>query len=168
MATPCPKFKPDRLCDGPPHGCLCLHGSKITGRQAVVFFDAFRNAIRRVTEPLHGNQPKRCRFAGTGRTHDERVTSNHCVRRGMSRSIRPARWPLVSSHVHGVRQQGIRAGNWLTKAHAEALINCPDASTRKGKRDRALLALLVGCGLRNAAVAEGLGRDRGRPRRARK
>jgi len=56
--------------------------------------------------------------------------------------------------VPGVRQQGTRAGNWLTKAQAGALINCPDAATMKGKRDRALLALLVGCGLRRGeAVA---------------
>jgi integrase len=50
--------------------------------------------------------------------------------------------------VAGVKQQGVRAGNWLTRAQAEALINCPDFSTLKGKRDRAVLALLVGCGLR--------------------
>jgi len=50
--------------------------------------------------------------------------------------------------VAGVKQQGVRAGNWLTRAQAEALINCPDGSTLKGKRNRAVLALLVGCGLR--------------------
>jgi site-specific recombinase XerD len=50
--------------------------------------------------------------------------------------------------VAGVKQQGVRAGNWLTTAQAEALINCPDPSTLKGKRDRAVFALLVGCGLR--------------------
>ena len=56
--------------------------------------------------------------------------------------------------VAGVKQQGLRAGNWLTRAQAEALINCPDPSTLKGKRDRAVLALLVGCGLRRGeAVA---------------
>jgi site-specific recombinase XerD len=56
--------------------------------------------------------------------------------------------------VAGIKQQGVRAGNWLSKAQAEALINRPDASTRKGKRDRAVLALLVGCGLRRGeAVA---------------
>ncbi|HSM77246.1 MAG TPA: tyrosine-type recombinase/integrase [Bryobacteraceae bacterium] len=56
--------------------------------------------------------------------------------------------------VAGARQQGVRAGNWLTKSQAEALINCPNATTLKGQRDRALLALLVGCGLRRAeAVA---------------
>jgi integrase/recombinase XerD len=56
--------------------------------------------------------------------------------------------------VAGVKQQGTRAGNWLTKAQAEALINCPDPRTLKGKRDRAILALLMGCGLRRGeAVA---------------
>ena len=50
--------------------------------------------------------------------------------------------------VVGIKQQGVRAGNWLTRAQAEALINYPDPSTLKGKRDRAILALLVGCGLR--------------------
>jgi integrase len=56
--------------------------------------------------------------------------------------------------VPGVKQTGTRAGNWLTRAQAEALINLPDPATLKGKRDRALLALLVGCGLRRGeAVA---------------
>jgi integrase len=56
--------------------------------------------------------------------------------------------------VPGVKHQGNRAGNWLTKVQAEALINAPDPASLKGTRDRALLALLVGCGLRRAeAVA---------------
>ena len=58
--------------------------------------------------------------------------------------------------VAGVRQQGVRAGKWLTKAEAEAeaLINAPDPATLKGTRARALLGLLVGCGLRRGeAVA---------------
>ena len=55
--------------------------------------------------------------------------------------------------VTGVKQSGVRAGNWLTRAQAEALINCPDPATLKGKRDRAILALLVGCGLRRAEAA---------------
>jgi integrase len=52
--------------------------------------------------------------------------------------------------VPGVRQAGTRAGNWLTGAQAETLINAPDPTTLKGKRDRAMLALLIGCGLRRA------------------
>jgi len=52
--------------------------------------------------------------------------------------------------VAGVKQQGVRAGNWLTRCQAEALLHAPDAATLKGQRDRALLALLIGCGLRRA------------------
>jgi integrase len=56
--------------------------------------------------------------------------------------------------VPGVKQSGSRVGNWLTRAQAEALINAPDPATLKGQRDRAMLALLVGCGLRRGeAVA---------------
>ena len=42
----------------------------------------------------------------------------------------------------------MRAGNWLTAEQARALLLAPDENTLKGKRDRALLAVLVGCGLR--------------------
>jgi integrase/recombinase XerD len=55
--------------------------------------------------------------------------------------------------VPGVKQAGVRAGNWLTKVQAEALINAPDPATLKGQRDRALLGLLVGCGLRRGEAA---------------
>src|SRR5579862_3868167 len=43
--------------------------------------------------------------------------------------------------VAGVKQQGIRTGNWLTRSQAQALINQPDPASLKGKRDRAVLAL---------------------------
>jgi integrase len=56
--------------------------------------------------------------------------------------------------VPGAKQQGTRAGNWLTKAQAEALLHAPDPSTLKGKRDRIILALLVGCGLRRAEAVQ--------------
>jgi integrase/recombinase XerD len=56
------------------------------------------------------------------------------------------------TRVKGVRQHGIRAGNWLTREQARELLNAPDASTLKGKRDRAILALLIGCGLRRTEL----------------
>ena len=50
--------------------------------------------------------------------------------------------------IRGAEQHGVRTGNWLTKRQAEALLAAPDPSTHQGKRDRAILAVLVGCGLR--------------------
>src|SRR5207248_1352564 len=57
------------------------------------------------------------------------------------------------SRVKGVKREGIRTGNWLTARQAEALVNSPDAATLKGKRDRALLAVMIGCGLRREESA---------------
>jgi len=47
---------------------------------------------------------------------------------------------------------GVTAGNWLLKDQANQLLNAPDPATLKGKRDRAILALLICCGLRRAEV----------------
>jgi len=55
--------------------------------------------------------------------------------------------------VQGVRNGGRRAGNWLTKEQAQDVLNAPDVSTLKGLRDRAILAVLLGCGLRRSEVA---------------
>jgi integrase/recombinase XerD len=52
----------------------------------------------------------------------------------------------------GVKQQGVRTGNWLVKKQANELLNAPDPSTLKGKRDRAILALLICCGLRRGEL----------------
>lgn len=54
----------------------------------------------------------------------------------------------------GVKAAGVRAGNWLTQAQAQTLLNAPDTSTLKGLRDRAILALMLGGGLRRSEVAE--------------
>ena len=55
--------------------------------------------------------------------------------------------------VKGIRQEGTRSGNWLVKQQAQQLLDAPDVSTLKGLRDRAILALLLGCGLRRAEAA---------------
>jgi site-specific recombinase XerD len=55
--------------------------------------------------------------------------------------------------VKGARREGRRTGNWLTREEAQQWLNAPDTRTRKGKRDRALLAVLIGCGLRRAEAA---------------
>jgi len=55
--------------------------------------------------------------------------------------------------VPNVRQQGTRLGNWLTREQARELLQVPDRSTLKGKRDHAILAVLVGCALRRDELA---------------
>jgi site-specific recombinase XerD len=55
--------------------------------------------------------------------------------------------------VKGVKREGVRTGNWLTIHQAEKFVNAPDTTTLKGKRDRALLAVLIGCGLRRDETA---------------
>lgn len=57
------------------------------------------------------------------------------------------------SRVKGVRKEGKRLGNWLTKEQAQALLQRPNISTIKGARDRAILAVLLGCGLRREECA---------------
>jgi integrase len=57
------------------------------------------------------------------------------------------------SKVRGLRLHGVRIGNWLTAASARELLGAPDSNSVKGKRDRAVLALLIGCGLRRSEVA---------------
>lgn len=52
--------------------------------------------------------------------------------------------------VKGVPFRGTRTGKWLTKEQAQAWLNTPDTKTLKGLRDRALLGVLFGCGLRRA------------------
>src|SRR5215216_5029068 len=55
--------------------------------------------------------------------------------------------------IKGVRQEGTRTGNWLAKQQAQQLLDAADIDTLKGLRDRAILALLLGCGLRRAEAA---------------
>ena len=45
-------------------------------------------------------------------------------------------------------------GNWLTAEQAGSLWQSPDTARMKGKRDRALLAVLLACGLRRHEAAK--------------
>src|SRR5580693_9261119 len=57
------------------------------------------------------------------------------------------------SRVKSVKSTGIRVGNWLSARQAQSLLNAPDISTVRGLRDRGILAVLLGCGLRRSEVA---------------
>ncbi len=54
--------------------------------------------------------------------------------------------------VKGVRRLGIRVGNWLTAEQGKRLLNATSADTLRSKRNRAMLSLLIGCGLRRAEL----------------
>lgn len=53
----------------------------------------------------------------------------------------------------GVRKHGVRLGNWLTKDQGQTLLHAFDRSTLRGTRDYAMVAVLLGCGLRRAELA---------------
>jgi site-specific recombinase XerD len=55
--------------------------------------------------------------------------------------------------VKGARSEGRRTGNWLTREEAQAWLGAPDKRAMRGLRDRALLAVLIGCGLRRSEAA---------------
>jgi integrase len=57
------------------------------------------------------------------------------------------------TRVKGAASKGVRVGNWLSVQQAQKLLNAPDVTTKKGLRDRAMLAVLLGCGLRRSEVA---------------
>src|ERR1700723_3068922 len=57
------------------------------------------------------------------------------------------------SRVKSVKSTGIRVGNWLSQRQAQALLSAPNIATLVGLRDRAILAVLLGCGLRRSEVA---------------
>jgi site-specific recombinase XerD len=54
--------------------------------------------------------------------------------------------------VKGPKKLGVRLGNWLTTAQGRRLLEAPNRGATKGKRDHAILALLLGCGLRRAEL----------------
>jgi site-specific recombinase XerC len=53
----------------------------------------------------------------------------------------------------GAKRGGVRLGHWLTVEQAEQLLVLPDLQTLKGNRDGAVLAILLGAGLRRSELA---------------
>ena len=69
-------------------------------------------------------------------------------RQAADRGALTAEEALRLASVPNVKQGGQRLGKWLTEGEAGKLLVAPDGKTRIGIRDRAILALLVACGLR--------------------
>ena len=54
--------------------------------------------------------------------------------------------------VKGVRRLGVRLGNWLTPEQGRRLLDARDTTTPRELRDHAMLAVLLGCGLRRGEL----------------
>ncbi len=55
--------------------------------------------------------------------------------------------------VKGAKKHGVRLGNWLTAEQGRALLSVFDQTRLRGMRDYAMVAVLLGCGLRRAELA---------------
>ena len=60
----------------------------------------------------------------------------------------------VIHRVQGVRKLNSRLGNWITAAKAAALWQVADGQTLTGERNRAILTILLGRGLRRREFVE--------------
>jgi integrase len=54
--------------------------------------------------------------------------------------------------VKGVRRIGVRLGNWLTPEQGRRLLECTTPSTLRELRNHAMVAMLIGCGLRRGEL----------------
>jgi integrase len=56
--------------------------------------------------------------------------------------------------VRKVKKLGTRLGNWLSPQEAQSLLRLPAPDSIAGKRDRAILGIALGCGLRRRELAD--------------
>jgi site-specific recombinase XerD len=54
--------------------------------------------------------------------------------------------------IKGVKQLGQRSGNWLTLEQSSDVLDHAHGGSLRAKRDRAMLAMLLGCGLRRSEL----------------
>lgn len=54
--------------------------------------------------------------------------------------------------VKGVRRLGVRVGNWLTAEQGKRLLQSSSLDHLRGRRNYAMLAILIGCGLRRGEL----------------
>jgi site-specific recombinase XerD len=84
---------------------------------------------------------------------NQRLTAlRQLAARASEEGVLPVEHAVAISRIKGARQVAAPTTSPLTSQQAEELMNAPDSGTIKGQRDRALLALLVGCGLRRNEI----------------
>jgi len=83
---------------------------------------------------------------------NQRLTAvRRLAARASEEGLLPIEQAIAIQRVKGA-SKGRPATNLLTFQQAEELMNVPDSNSTKGQRDRALLALLVACGLRRDEI----------------
>ena len=58
------------------------------------------------------------------------------------------------ARVKGVKQLGYRSGNWLSLKQSSDVLNHAVGKGVRSKRDYAMLAILLGCGLRRSELVD--------------
>ncbi|MBL6982308.1 MAG: tyrosine-type recombinase/integrase [Anaerolineales bacterium] len=76
------------------------------------------------------------------------------AREAVEMNIWPEEVAAAFASVKNIPQRGKRTGNWLSLEQSQELVNAPDISTNIGLRDRALLAVLIGCGIRRQELTK--------------
>ena len=61
---------------------------------------------------------------------------------------------LKPSILMEAKKVGVRLGNWLTADQGKALLAAPRTENVRGMRDHAMLAILLGCGLRRSELVQ--------------
>jgi len=91
-----------------------------------------------------------------GRQHDQPAT-RCCSATGHEAADAGLLSPELAagiSRVKGVKQIGHRSGNWLSLDQSSAVLNHALREGLRAKRDYAMLAMLLGCGLRRSELIE--------------
>jgi site-specific recombinase XerD len=95
---------------------------------------------------------------GIGKSASSRNQALTVLRRLVNEAVDAGMVADTASHTVGkiraVKRRGQRTGNWLSQEQAQQLVQAPDSTTLKGKRDRVMLGLLLECGLRREEAAD--------------
>jgi site-specific recombinase XerD len=95
---------------------------------------------------------RRAEGMGVGSYNQARSAIMRLVREAVDNQALSSEIATGIEHISSLKRNGVRMGNWLSKEQAELLIKIPDVSTLKGLRDRAILALLIGTGIRRTEL----------------
>lgn len=90
---------------------------------------------------------------GAGSINQRLVAIRKLAREAADNALIDQAAAAAIGRAQGVRKEGRRLGNWLTREQAQALLESPDVGTLKGLRDRAILAVFLGTGLRREEMA---------------